>query len=99
MDRKRIYTVLAIAMTVGAVFAFGTYRYVQATPATPADRMQTTTVMVAASNMDVGTALRAEDLRAVQWPAKAVPEVAFHKTEDLVGRGLIQPVVAYEPIL
>jgi pilus assembly protein CpaB len=99
MGRKRIYTVLAIAMTVGAIFAFGTYRYVQATPANPAESINTTTVMVAATNMDVGTALRAEDLRAVQWPAKAVPEGSFHKPEDLVGRGLIQPVVAFEPIL
>ena len=32
MPRKRIYTVLLLAMTVGAIFAFSTYRYVQATP-------------------------------------------------------------------
>ncbi len=49
--------------------------------------------------MDVGTALRPEDLRAIEWPAKSVPEGAFHKPEEIVGRGLIQPVVAFEPIL
>ncbi len=32
MPRKRIYTVLLLAMTVGAIFAFSTYRYVLATP-------------------------------------------------------------------
>jgi pilus assembly protein CpaB len=98
MARKRIYTVLLIAMTVGAMFAFGTYRYVNARPANT-EQMQTSTVVIAASNMDVGTALRAEDLRAIEWPAKSMPEGAFHKPEELVGRGLIQPVVAYEPIL
>ena len=99
MARKRIVTVLLIAMTVGAMFAMGTYRYVKATPATSAQSVDTTKVVVAASNMDLGTALRAEDLRVIDWPAKSVPEGAFHKSEELVGRGLIQPVVAYEPLL
>jgi pilus assembly protein CpaB len=99
MGRKRIYTVLLIAMTVGAMFAIGTYRYVQAMPASKADAVQTSIVMVAATNMDVGTALRPEDLRAIEWPAKSMPEGAFHKPEEIVGRGLIQPVVAFEPIL
>jgi pilus assembly protein CpaB len=99
MARKRIFTVLLIAMTVGAMFALGTYRYVQAMPSAGVKSVQTATVVVAASNMDVGTALRAEDLRAIEWPSKSVPEGAFHKPEELVGRGLIQPVVAFEPIL
>ena len=99
MGRKRIYTVLLIAMTVGAMFAVGTYRYVQAMPAGKTAAVQTSIVLVAATNMDVGTALRPEDLRAIEWPAKSVPEGAFHKPEEIVGRGLIQPVVAFEPIL
>jgi len=99
MARKRIVTVLAIAMTVGAMFALGTYRYVKAMPASSAQPVNTAHVVVAASNMDVGTALRAEDLRVIDWPAKSVPEGAFQKSQDLVGRGLITPVVAYEPIL
>jgi len=99
MGRNRIYTVQLIAMTVGAMFAVGTYRYVQAMPAGKTTAVQTSIVLVAATNMDVGTALRPEDLRAIEWPAKSVPEGAFHKPEEIVGRGLIQPVVAFEPIL
>jgi pilus assembly protein CpaB len=98
MARKRIVTVLLIAMTVGAIFAMGTYRYVKAMPAASA-QVDTAKVVVAASNMDVGAALRAEDLKVIDWPAKAVPEGAFHKPEEIVGRGLIQPVVAFEPLL
>jgi pilus assembly protein CpaB len=99
MARKRIYTVLLIAMTVGAVFAIGTYRYVQARPGNTPEAANTSLVVIAATNMDVGTALRPEDLRAIEWPAKSVPEGAFHKPQEIVGRGLIQPVVAFEPIL
>src|SRR6478735_6820311 len=99
MPRKRIFTVLLVAMTVGAMFAIGTYRYVRAMPATSAQPANVAHVVVANGNMDVGTALRAEDLRVIDWPAKSVPEGAFQKTDELVGRGLIQPVVAFEPIL
>jgi len=38
-------------------------------------------------------------LRAVQWPSNAVPAGAFGKPEDLIGRGLIMPVMANEPFL
>ena len=99
MARKRIFTVLLIAMTIGAMFAIGTYKYVNAMPANTAATVNTAKVVVAASNLDVGAALRAEDLRVIDWPAKSVPEGAFHKADELVGRGLLQPVVAFEPIL
>jgi pilus assembly protein CpaB len=84
-------------MTVGAVFAFSTYRYVQATPTTIAAK--TTPVVVAASSLDLGAALRAEDLRTINWPSDAVPAGTFKSPQELVGRGLIQPVTQNEPLL
>jgi pilus assembly protein CpaB len=98
MPRKRIYTVLLLAMTVGAIFAFSTYRYVQATPER-ATSAKTTPVVVAASSLDLGAALRAEDLRTINWPAEAVPAGTFSSTQELVGRGLIQPVSQNEPLM
>jgi pilus assembly protein CpaB len=98
MARKRVFTVLLLAITVGAVFAIGTYRYVQATPERPAT-VSTTQVMVAATNLNLGAALRAEDLRAINWPTEAMPAGVFSTPNDLVGRGLIQPVAQNEPFL
>jgi pilus assembly protein CpaB len=98
MPRKRIYTVLLLAMTVGAVFAFSTYRYVQATP-TAGAAAKTTPVVVAASGLDLGAALRAEDMRTINWPSDAVPAGTFSSPQELVGRGLIQPVSQNEPLL
>ena len=98
MPRKRIYTVLLLAMTVGAVFAFSTYRYVQATPERGASAKMTP-VVVAASTLDLGAALRAEALRTINWPSEAVPSGTFSTPQELVGRGLIQPVSQNEPIL
>ena len=98
MPRKRIYTVLLLAMTVGAIFAFSTYRYVQATPERGASAKMTP-VVVAASSLDLGAALRAEDLRTINWPSEAVPTGTFSNPQELVGRGLIQPVSQNEPLM
>ena len=98
MPRKRIYTVLLLAMTVGAIFAFSTYRYVQATPERGISAKMTP-VVVAASSLDLGAALRAEDLRTINWPSEAVPQGTFSSPQELVGRGLIQPVAQNEPLL
>ena len=98
MPRKRIYTVLLLAMTVGAIFAFSTYRYVQATPVRGASAKMTP-VVVAASSLDLGAALRAEDLRTINWPSEAVPAGTFSNPQELVGRGLIQPISQNEPLM
>jgi pilus assembly protein CpaB len=98
MARKRIYTVLMLAVVVGGIFAVGTYRFVQAMPQQQAS-LPTTPVVVAAGRLDLGAALRVEDLRVVNWPAEAVPGGVFSSPQELVGRGLIQPVAQYEPIL
>jgi len=98
MPRKRIYTVLLLAMTVGAIFAFSTYRYVLATPER-GPSAKTTPVVVAASSLDLGAALRAEDLRTINWPSESVPAGTFNNPQELVGRGLIQQVSQNEPLL
>jgi pilus assembly protein CpaB len=99
MPRKRVYTVLLLAIAVGAMFALGTYRYVQAMPERTTATVNTTAVMVAASNLHLGAALRAEDLRAIQWPTESLPAGVFSTPNDLIGRGVIQPIAQNEPIL
>jgi hypothetical protein len=47
----------------------------------------------------VADEVRREDLRAIQWPADAVPMGAFSNPDELVGRGLIQPVTQNEVFL
>jgi len=95
----RVFIVLALAVAAGGTFAFGTYRYMQNAPQATAQKTPTTSVMVAATDLQIGAELRAEDVKAIEWPQGAVPEGAFTKREDLVKRGLIQPVVANELFL
>jgi pilus assembly protein CpaB len=98
MNRIRLFAVFAIAIIAGGTFAFATYRYVQQRPAAGV-APQTRPVVVAAANLDVGAELRREDLRTIDWPAESVPAGSFSNPQDVVGRGLIQPVVKNAPIL
>jgi pilus assembly protein CpaB len=99
MNRIRIFIVLALAITVGGAFALATYRYTQKAPVAKVEALPTRPVVVAVANLDLGAALRKEDVRTIDWPAESVPAGAFEHVEDVVGRGLIQPVVQNEAIL
>jgi len=80
------------------VFAFGTYNYVQKLPARGSS-IPTTPVVVAAADLDVGAELSREDIRVIDWPANAVPANAFTNPADVVGRGLVMPMIQNEPLL
>jgi pilus assembly protein CpaB len=97
MARIRVFIVLVIALTAGGAFAYGTYRYVQ--PAPPPASMKTRPVIVAASDLHLGAELKPEDVRIVEWPQSSVPETSFSSADEVMGRGLIAPVVQNEPIL
>jgi pilus assembly protein CpaB len=100
MARIRVFIVLALAVVAGGTFAYGTYQYMQNAPqGAPATSIPTSAVIVAAHDLQIGAELRHEDLRAIQWPSNAVPSGAFGKPEDLIGRGIIQPVMTNEVFL
>src|SRR5262245_26795825 len=98
MARIRIFLVLALALTAGGAFAYGTYRYVQQTPA-PVNGLPTRPVIVAATDLQLGAELKPQDVRIVAWPASAVPPSSFDTAAQVVGRGLIASVVENGPIL
>ena len=98
MARIRILAVLALALAAGLGLAYGTYSYMQNTPVKTMT-MPTSPVVVAASDLELGAELRADDVRIVQWPANAVPQGVFSNPADVIGRGIIMPVIQNEPIL
>lgn len=98
MARIRVFIVLVLAIAAGGTFALATYRYIQNLPA-PSSFIPTRPVVVAAADLDVGAELRPEDVRLVEWPAGAVPQNAFDTAQEVIGRGVIFPLVRDEPIL
>jgi pilus assembly protein CpaB len=98
MARIRVFIVLALAVAAGGTFAFATYRYIQQVPKNSAT-IPMREVVVAASSLDIGAELRSEDLRVIEWPADSAPEGTFSNVDELVGRGVILPMMPNEPIL
>ena len=98
MTRLRIFIVLAVAIGLGGTFALATYRYIQNVPVREVS-LPTTPVVVAAANLSLGTELRRDDLKVIAWPSDALPAGAFKDPQELVGRGLIQPVTQNETVL
>lgn len=96
--RNRIFAVLAIAILAGGGLAYATYNFVQNQPAKSV-AAPTQPVVVAGADLQLGAALRAEDLRVVAFPKGTAPEGTFTDPGQIVGRGLIVPVVRNEPIL
>ena len=98
MGRMRLFLVMALALTAGGVLAFGTYNYVQRAPGKTVS-MPTRPVVTASIDMDIGAELRRDDVRIIEWPANAVPQNAISDPQEVIGRGLILPVIQNEPIL
>jgi pilus assembly protein CpaB len=96
--RNRIFAVLAIAVLAGGSLAYGTYNFMQAGPA-PAGSIPTQPVVVAAADLQIGTALKKEDLQIINFPQGTAPEGSFSQPNELVDRGLIVPMVKNEPVL
>jgi pilus assembly protein CpaB len=96
MNRSRILILAAVAFTVALGVTAFTYRALR-------DRLEpgddTTDIVIAAQGASLGTRLQEGDLRLAPWP-RAVPlQGSFQKISDVVGRGVIVPMVPNEPIL
>lgn len=98
--RNRIFAVLAIAVLAGGGLAYGTYNFIQNQPVkTVAGVAAGQPVVVAAADLQLGTELKKEDVLVISFPAGQVPAGSFSNPGDVIGRGLIVPVVKNEPVL
>jgi pilus assembly protein CpaB len=96
--RSRIFAVLAIAVLAGGGLAYGTYNFMQNQPVKTVNT-PTQGVVVAAGDLQLGSEIKKEDVQVVQFPAGKTPEGTFVKVDEVVGRGVIVPIVKNEPIL
>ena len=98
MNRVRLLMVLVVALLAGGGLAAGTYSYLNNVPVKTVEA-KTKPVVVARANLALGAELRAEDVETIPWPETSVPEGAFSDPAQVVGRGIITPVVRHEAIL
>jgi pilus assembly protein CpaB len=94
----RVFIVFAFAISIGGVFAFATYNYVQnVQPKTVS--MPTKQVVVAATDLNIGVEIKKDDIRLIDWPENAMPAGAIHDPNEVIGRGIVLPLVQNEPFL
>jgi pilus assembly protein CpaB len=98
MARIRIFIVLVLAITAGGVFAFATYNYVQKIPAKTVV-IPTTKIVVAGSDLEVGDEITKDNIRLIDWPTNAAPANGISDPNQVVGRGLVMPMIQNEPFL
>jgi pilus assembly protein CpaB len=98
MTRMRVFIVFAFAISIGGVFAFATYNYVQNVP-TKTVSIPTKPVVVAATDLPIGIEIKKDDVRLIDWPENAMPANAIHDPADVIGRGIVLPLVENEPFL
>jgi pilus assembly protein CpaB len=94
---KRLVSVLIFALVISAAASYILYRVIS-TQFANNQKVATNRVLVSTHNLDSGALIKDEDVRMADWGGP-VPMGALLKTEDGVGRGVIQPIYEGEPIL
>jgi pilus assembly protein CpaB len=96
--RAGIFFVLAIA--VGLVALWTARNLIEErSKGSAAAEVETVMVVVARSDIAVGTALQPLQLDTVAWPSSHAPGTGFERTEQLADRVLRRAVTAGEPVL
>src|ERR1700681_1848516 len=65
----------------------------------PQAHVSTIQVVVAANDLPVGVTLSSKDLTVLDWFGDTVPAGAFTKPEAILGRPLLFPLVAKQPVI
>jgi pilus assembly protein CpaB len=94
----RIFIVLVMAIVAGGVFAFATYNYVQKIPGKTVT-IPTTKIAVAGSDLDIGDEITKDSVRLIEWPSNAAPANGISDPNEVIGRGLVMPMIQNEPFL
>ena len=93
----RTLVVVMIAVGVAAIASFGVYRAIQNMPVREVE-VRSLYQVVAARELAMGDLVTKDDVKLVAWPASSPVTGGFTAIEEVVNRGLIDGVVANEPL-
>lgn len=102
MRKNRLLLIFALALASGGLAGFLALRQLgaRAVPGVVRESgVNREHLAIAAHDLSIGTVLRGEDIRLIDWPADALPVGYSASASELVGRGLIAPMKANEPFL
>ncbi|HXJ89858.1 MAG TPA: Flp pilus assembly protein CpaB [Candidatus Binatia bacterium] len=96
MNRSRLLMIGVLALVAGLLAALYVYKNLQPRSGLPADMAQ---VMVAANDLQVGARVEERDIKVIQVSSTELPQGAPRKKADVVGRGVIIPILKGDFIL
>lgn len=97
--QRRAVVILVVALACAGLAAYLAIRFLGGEEAGESRTVTLQPVAVAAQPLSVGHTITEEDVKMVQWPADAVPVGFSESASEVVGRGVITPVAANEPLL
>lgn len=97
MNRRRLFLIGAAALLLAGVITFGFNRVLRI--ASRSGTAPTISVVVAATDLAVGSRLEANSVRLASLPASEVPVGIFRDVKDVVNRGVTVPIVKNEVLL
>jgi pilus assembly protein CpaB len=95
MIARRFVSALVIALVISGVFTFWLSRKFSK-PHAEAPKLQQ--YVAATATLEAGEILQAPKLKLVSWPAASPIPGAFARPQDLVGRTVLYPLPADQPI-
>ncbi len=97
MNSRRLTSAFLIALVVSGIFTYWlSQRFTKTKPAPPPPKSQ---YVAPVANLEAGQIVKAENLHLVDWPASMPIQGAFTAPEPVVGRVVLYPLAANEPIL
>jgi pilus assembly protein CpaB len=97
MNRTRMVIITLIALSASGLVTFLAYRMLSRRLNPTSEDM--TEIVVAAEKLTLGTRLTKSQLRMVPWPKAVALEGSFLDPEEVVGRGVIVPMIPNEPVM
>jgi pilus assembly protein CpaB len=95
--RNRATVVLLLAVGLAALATYGVFRTIRSIPVREVE-VATRHVVVAAADMPLGSRITPEHVKVVGWPAATPIDGSFDSVDAVVGRGLVAPLAANEPL-
>jgi pilus assembly protein CpaB len=95
---KRFVGVLIFAFVVASGASLLLYRLLINRPQPAKAAIITEQIVLATRDVQVGTVLKEEDVKLTDWTGP-VPVGAMRIAQDVVGRGVVAPIFAKEPVL
>ena len=98
--KRRKWMALVLALVSGGAAGYLALGYMNK-PLSPrsASASAATQIVVAARDLALGTVLAPGDVKTIAWPSLTVPPGYAASEEQVIGRGLITPVSANEPLM